>query len=133
MSRVVGALRSGVGQTIRAVKFELARPRNIRASVPVIQKYLATNEVRRIHIGAGGNILPGWLNTDLEPQSQDIAYLDVSEPLPFPDGSIDFIFSEHLIEHLPHSVGAYHLRECFRALRPNGRVRVATPDLQFLL
>jgi len=132
-SRLVLALRSGVGQTLRAMKFEWARPGSIRASVPVIQKYLATNQVRRIHIGAGGNILAGWLNTDLEPQSADIAHLDVSEPLPFPDSSIDFVFSEHLIEHLPHAVGAYHLRECFRALKPNGRVRVATPDLQFLI
>jgi predicted SAM-dependent methyltransferase len=92
-----------------------------------------SHTVRCVQIGAGEIVLPGWLNTDLEPTSPDIAYLDVTEPMPFPDNSIDFIFSEHLFEHVAHADGAYHLREAFRVLKPNGRIRIATPDLQFLI
>jgi predicted SAM-dependent methyltransferase len=128
--RVIGrSVRQGLHQT----RFEIERIQRRRRRVPVIQNYMATHEVRGVHIGAGPIILKGWLNTDLEPQAPDIAYLDVTEPLPFPDNSIDFIFSEHLIEHVPHADGAYHLRESFRVLKPNGRIRVSTPDLQFLI
>jgi len=94
---------------------------------------MASHEVRCVQFGAGGNLLREWLNTDLEPPSPDVIYLDITEPLPFANGSIDFLFSEHLIEHVPHAEGASHVRECFRVLKPSGRLRVATPDLQFLI
>jgi len=94
---------------------------------------MASHEVRCVQFGAGGNPLREWLNTDLEPQSSEVSFLDITEPLPFADGSIDFVFSEHLIANLRHADGASHLRECFRVLKPSGRVRVATPDLQFLI
>ncbi|WP_417782250.1 class I SAM-dependent methyltransferase [Terasakiella pusilla] len=99
-----------------------------------IKKYLDTHDLRKLQLGANRNGLVGWLNTDLHTIANKALALDVSKPFPIPDASIDFIFSEHLIEHLPSTVGAHMLKECRRILKPKtGVMRIATPDLEKLL
>jgi predicted SAM-dependent methyltransferase len=56
----------------------------------------------------------------------------VRKRFPLPDASFDFVFSEHMIEHLTYAEGQAGLRECFRVLRPGGSIRIATPSLQRL-
>ena len=84
---------------------------------------------RGLHIGAADFVLENWFNTDLDPRTPNIHYLDATQPLPFPDGSFDFIFSEHMIEHIPLAAGRKLLIECRRVLKPPGVVRIATPNL----
>ena len=88
---------------------------------------------QRLHLGAELFVLPDWFNTDLDPRSQGIYYVDATEPLPFPNASFDFIFFEHMIEHIPFADGLKLLGECRRILRGGGVVRVATPDLSNIL
>jgi predicted SAM-dependent methyltransferase len=98
-----------------------------------IAAYLDAHDVRKLHLGAGENLLPGWLNTDLHDYGRsDLVYLDATRPFPLPDASFDLVFSEHMLEHLTYAEGQACLRECARVLRPNGRVRIATPSLQRL-
>ncbi len=59
--------------------------------------------------------------------------MDVTEPFPLPDDAIDFIFAEHLIEHLSWRNGQRMLAECRRVLKPGGVLRLATPDLAVLI
>jgi predicted SAM-dependent methyltransferase len=91
------------------------------------------NERKRLHIGCGGNVLPGWLNSDYYPRSPSILYIDATEQFPFGDGIFDYIFSEHMIEHVPLTDGFSMLRECHRVLRKGGRIRISTPDLRFVV
>lgn len=98
----------------------------------VIAEYLAAAQSPRLHLGAGPSVLPGWLNTDLEPAHHAILPLDAREPLPFPDSSLERVFAEHLIEHLEYTDGTSLLHEAFRVLRPGGIIRLATPDLRQL-
>jgi predicted SAM-dependent methyltransferase len=56
-------------------------------------------------------------------------YLDATKPLPFPDATFDYIYSEHMIEHISWRDGLNMLTECRRALKRGGVLRVATPDL----
>lgn len=86
----------------------------------------------KLHLGCGGHLLDGWLNTDLHPRSAQVARLDVRRRFPFAGGVFAFVYGEHLIEHVSLGEGAAMLRECFRVLSPGGRIRVATPDLRFL-
>jgi predicted SAM-dependent methyltransferase len=94
-----------------------------------IQEYVSRNQVRELQIGSGPNFLEGWLNTDIKPDSREV-YLDATKPFPFPDDSFDFIFTEHMIEHIPFLDGLRMLKECFRVLKSSGPIRIATPDLQ---
>jgi SAM-dependent methyltransferase len=48
--------------------------------------------------------------------------------LPFPDSSIDLVFSVEVMEHLHPSDARAHLREAARVLRPRGRYWVLTPN-----
>ena len=97
-----------------------------------IEHYLASTGVRKLQIGAGPNNLPGWLNTDIEPQEGQ-AFLDAMKPFPIPDNSLNYIYAEQVIEHLPFEGGMVMLRESYRVLVPGGKLRVATPDLRRLV
>ena len=99
----------------------------------IVRKYLSTHEVHKLHLGCGGHILPGWLNTDLYPETPAIARLDVTRPFPFQDGVFDNIYTEHMIEHIPYAQGFQMLQECYRVLKSDGTLRVCTPNLAFLI
>ena len=98
----------------------------------MIAQYLRENPIRKLQIGAGSSRLQGWLNTDIEP-GDGLAYLDATKPFPFEDGTLHYIFSEHVIEHLSYDEGKAMVAEAFRVLAPGGRMRISTPDLaQFI-
>jgi len=94
-----------------------------------VRNYMKSHAVRRLQLGAGGNDPEGWLNSDIAPTSKEI-YLDVTRPFPFPDGSFQYAFSEHVIEHVSWEGGLAMLRECHRVLAPGGKLRTVTPNLR---
>ncbi len=57
------------------------------------------------------------------------AELDITDPLPFTDGSLDWVYAEHLVEHVPPDAAIRWLREIRRVLGPAGLLRLTTPDL----
>jgi predicted SAM-dependent methyltransferase len=104
-----------------------------RNSIALIANYVRANDVRKVQLGAGSSRLTGWLNTDIEPGGDGLAYLDATKRFPFDDGSIHYIFSEHVIEHLTYEEGKAMIAEAFRVLAPGGKMRISTPDLmQFI-
>ena len=94
-----------------------------------ISAYLRVAASPKLQIGAGYNLLSGWLNTTLYPFAKGTAYLDASQRFPIPSASFDYVFSEHVIEHLEFEEGAMMLSESARILQSGGRIRLATPDL----
>ena len=98
-----------------------------------IKSYCARHKIRLLHLGAGHSTIAGWIGTDYRPSGKGILTLDVTKPFPIESGSFDFIFCEHMIEHIRYPQAAMMLRECNRVLRPGGVVRIATPDLAVLL
>jgi predicted SAM-dependent methyltransferase len=97
-------------------------------SPAIIERYLREHPIRKVQLGAGGSRLAGWLNTDIEP-GDGLAYLDATKRFPFEDGSIHYIFSEHVIEHLTYEEGKAMMAEAYRVLAPGGKMRTSTPDL----
>jgi predicted SAM-dependent methyltransferase len=75
----------------------------------------------RLNIGAGETPIPGFLSIDAK--TGDDAFR-----LPYPDGSVDEVYSSHCLEHLHHTRTLEALTEWVRVLRPGGRLRVAVPD-----
>ncbi|MBI2995142.1 MAG: sulfotransferase [Candidatus Melainabacteria bacterium] len=98
-----------------------------------IKTYLKLHPIKMLQVGSGSNILPGWLNTDSNPCSNNIVFLDSTKKFPFKNNTFDYIFSEHHIEHLSYFEGLHMLKECYRILKPKGKIRIATPDLKVFI
>lgn len=102
--------------------------------------------------GSSSDLSARWLNVDAEPlrsgrqvlsapgrvtqllDARDTPHYflqhDCTRPFPLPDGSVARVHCEHMIEHLPLADGIAWLREMRRLLKPEGVLRVTTPDLE---
>lgn len=82
----------------------------------------------KVHLGPGQhNYLDGWLNVDANMfTARCDVWADLRNPLPFRDGTVDALYSHHVVEHLPDL--DRHFREAFRCLKPGGAYRVGGPD-----
>ncbi|HSX23594.1 MAG TPA: methyltransferase domain-containing protein [Candidatus Saccharimonadales bacterium] len=81
----------------------------------------------KLHLACGTNAVKGWDNIDIL-KGKGIKYHDLTKPLPYQDGTVDMIFHEHFIEHLPKAQGEAFLQECLRVLKPGGAMRIGWPD-----
>ena len=109
----------------------------IKYSNEKILDYIKTNQIAKLHLGCGNSIVNGWLNTDIriteDRLKNGVVFLDASLPFNIPDNSFDYIFSEHMFEHLTYKGGKNMIKECYRILKPGGVIRISTPDLEFLI
>lgn len=96
-----------------------------------IRRYIANHQRRLLNIGAARNRPKGWLNIDLDPVP-GVVYLDASSLSLIPDNSFDAVLCEHMIEHVPASVGHQIINAAYRILKPGGVARFVTPDLEML-
>lgn len=87
----------------------------------------------KLHVGCGFCPKAGWLNTDVNPSVPGVNYMDASRDFPFGDDMFSHVYTEHLIEHLSYADARRMLSEALRVLKPGGRLRVATPRLDFLM
>ncbi|HET6514622.1 MAG TPA: methyltransferase domain-containing protein [Thermodesulfovibrionales bacterium] len=85
-----------------------------------------------LHVGCGDVYFDGWINIDVDSPRADLHH-NMRKPLPCGPGTIDFIYSEHFLEHLTVQEALDVLREFHRVLKSGGVVRIATPDLRYLL
>ena len=70
-----------------------------RTDRKLVDDYLNQAPVRKLHIGCGSNVIPGWLNADYFPRSRNILHLDATKPFSLLGSDIfDYVFSEHMIE-----------------------------------
>ncbi len=99
----------------------------------IAARYFAESNAPKLNIGCGGNVLAGWLNTDIYPELPMVMYLDATQDFLFKEETFDYIFSEHVIEHISYWDGVKMLTECFRVLKKCGKIRISTPDLVFLV
>lgn len=121
------------------IKPLLSLPQNLHRSVREtawiirrgrqIDRYYKAPGNKKLNIGCGANQLKGWLNADFTPENSDVIFLDATQRYPLKDSSFDYVFSEHMIEHVPYDHGLQMLKECYRILKPGGRLRIDTPDL----
>jgi predicted SAM-dependent methyltransferase len=126
------ALKEGVKEALEATGIRRAVDQLSPSNRLLLRRYLRDEKVRRLHIGCGGSKLAGWLNTDHHGR-RGIMALDAMRPFPIASATFDYVFSEHMIEHVPFHGGENMLRESFRVLRPGGKIRIVTPDFEFLL
>lgn len=105
----------------------------------------------KLNIGCGLDAYPGWYNYDNSPtiRLSRIAFLakylrlpawprtviahDVLKGLPWETGSVDFIYSSHAFEHFTYEQSLKVAKDCHRALKPGGALRIVVPDLRKII
>jgi predicted SAM-dependent methyltransferase len=88
--------------------------------------------MRLLNIGCGRVAHPAWINYDLE-QVSDCPHVrvhDLRTGIPEADGSIDAVYSSHVLEHLTPEEAIPFLAEQRRVLKPGGVLRIVVPDLE---
>lgn len=107
----------------------------------------------KLNLGCGDHVIEGWTNVDyaldarlnrlplfrvvnrkLRIFSTDwdkrIVLHDLTKRFPWPDSSVDVVYSAHALEHFTKEHGRAFLAECYRVLRPRGIIRIVVPDLR---
>lgn len=81
----------------------------------------------KLHFGAGGICLPGWINVDPPPAELS---LNLTRGIPLPSGCARYIYASHLLEHLYYpSEASCFIGECRRLLDAQGVLRLIVPDI----
>jgi predicted SAM-dependent methyltransferase len=127
---VRACLSTGAIEALRSLRKELRIQRLHRSGIRAARRYAGAGSLR-LHLGCGPNYKPGWVNIDLLTKHRSDLLLDLREPLPFANGSVAYIYSEHVFEHFsyPGEVNRL-LAECLRVLAPGGTFDVGVPDTQ---
>lgn len=86
----------------------------------------------KLSIGAGDRRIPGWVHLDVDPASHPDLLVDIAQPLPFADASVDYMLCEEVITQISLEACQGFLHECRRVIRDHGVIRISTPDLQRL-
>jgi predicted SAM-dependent methyltransferase len=96
-----------------------------------IEYYLNLREVN-LEIGSGAKAgTNGWISSDIT-KGADL-YLDLLKPFPFPNNSIDKIYSSHVLEHFYSDQILMILKECYRVLKPKGWISACVPDASIFI
>ncbi|MDN5893799.1 MAG: methyltransferase domain-containing protein [Nocardioides sp.] len=113
-------LRSVARTTVRTVNTPMARKRASRA---------LESAARPIKLEIGGlGKRHGWVVTNVNAGTRN--FMDAPTTWPLEDGSVGFVYSDNVIEHLPLAAGRAMLAEAFRCMQPGGVIRMITPDLR---
>lgn len=99
----------------------------------LIDKYFKESKIIKMNFGCGMNLLDGWLNLDMFPLNRRVCYINCAQRLPFCDNKVNYIYTEHLIEHLSLNQFINFIKESYRILRIGGKIRIVTPDLEFFI
>jgi predicted SAM-dependent methyltransferase len=110
-------------------------------SVAVQPRILAPEKVEaalaagalRLHLGGGPVPEPGWVTVDVLDRP-DVDAIAEASALPFEPGSVDEIFSLHLVERYSREETTHRLLpHWYRLLGPSGRLRIVTSDGEAML
>ena len=122
--------------TLKSVFCRLAHRRQVarqrKRTLSRASELLISGEEIRLDIGAGTtHRQDGWLTLD----NNGICDLwwDLADGIPFPDDSVDEIYSSHVFEHIPPASLVVLLRDCYRSLVPGGSISVSVPNARLFL
>jgi SAM-dependent methyltransferase len=85
-----------------------------------------------LEIGAGNKTgSNGW--TTLDNREGADLYWDLRDGIPFPEESIDKIYTSHTFEHIPFPALQALIQECHRVLKPQGSLSVCVPNARLYI
>ena len=85
----------------------------------------------RIDVGCGENLRPGYVGCDIRQYLAWTPYVcrawELSEHVD--PGTVDEIYSRHMLEHLTFKEGEAALRDWYKCLKPYGKIEVIVPNV----
>lgn len=84
----------------------------------------------KLNLGCGRRFHPDWDNLDFAPLVEGVIVHNLTQPLPYADGSVAACHTAHVLGHFPDPQAKSFLQEQFRILQSGGIARFAVPDLQ---
>jgi predicted SAM-dependent methyltransferase len=105
--------------------------RKMRPTPKRIKALLASNNPINLDIGGADKGRNGWTTLDIT-DGCDL-YWDLRKGIPFPDASVDAIYSSHLFEHLTYQQGQSVLAESMRVLKPGGTFSICVPNARIYI
>lgn len=88
---------------------------------------------RYLNVGSGSAVPKGFINLDYQFSPRLDVCWDITTGVPLPDRSIEGVFTEHTLEHLPYDKVRFVLQEFRRVLAPGGALRIAVPDAELYI
>jgi predicted SAM-dependent methyltransferase len=79
-----------------------------------------------LDVGCADKQLKNHIGMDIRDCGQEIVW-DARHGIPFPDNSINSVFSSHFLEHLSDDEAREFLQDCLRVVRPGGAVCIRVP------
>jgi predicted SAM-dependent methyltransferase len=83
-----------------------------------------------VNLGSGASPYPQFINVDINLAQRPDMWLDVRRGLPFATGTVDAIYTRHVLEHFYHDELTRVLADAHRTLRPGGGIRILVPSLE---
>lgn len=80
----------------------------------------------KLNLGCADQIMPGFINVDVHPFSEEVAIADLNRPWPWPDNSVEYVLAKDIFEHLKDKI--HPINELWRVLAPGGRATIVVPS-----
>lgn len=137
MSSIKSVIKSALGETFlihwrRFYWWNKSRI-NPAKNKRIIRSFLKERSVINLELGTSKRPeMVGWIASDINGNGD--LKLDFTKPIPFPDESVDRIYSSHVLEHFsyPNPMLTF-LSECHRILKKGGEFSIAVPDAELFL
>ncbi len=113
------AVRGWIGHAVRNRRYQLRRRR--------------IENLAYLDLGCGPNVHENFINLDYLWHPRIDVCWDVTRGLPWPDRSLQGVFSEHCLEHFDLATAQTLLRDTRRVLRPGSVLRLVVPDGELYL
>ncbi|MFM8154853.1 MAG: class I SAM-dependent methyltransferase [Actinomycetes bacterium] len=96
-----------------------------------VKALIASGNPIKLDIGGADAGSNGWTTLDITRECD--LFWDLRRGIPFPDSTVDAVYSSHFFEHLSYAEGQEILREGLRVLKPGGTFSVCVPNARMYI
>ncbi len=109
----------------------------------VKKTFTKIDNVKNLNVGCGEEeLVKGWLNIGLFSEDKipygsiiskngtRVLNFDLTQNLPLPENSIEYVYGSHFIEHLSFNDGLMFLKRMHTVMKKGGVIRQCFPDLE---